>query len=265
MNPPDETRLFRLALWLAVGLTLARVAVLFASPLELYPDEAQYWLWSRNLDFGYFSKPPIVAWSIWATTSIGGDAEAVVRMTSPLYHLGASLAVFAIGRRLYDATTGFMAAALYMLVPGVQLSALIASTDAPLLFCLGLALAAYARLYKEGPSVRVALAFGAAMGLAFLAKYAALLELFGLGLHLVLSRDARRMWRPVTIAAALGAGLLILAPNLIWNAAHGFATVQHTAANANWGSRQLFNPGELASFLGSQFGVFGPIPFAVLV
>ena len=31
---------------------------------ELYPDEAQYWLWSRTLDFGYFSKPPMVAWTI---------------------------------------------------------------------------------------------------------------------------------------------------------------------------------------------------------
>jgi 4-amino-4-deoxy-L-arabinose transferase-like glycosyltransferase len=107
--------------------------------------------------------------------------------------------------------------------------------------------------------------FGAAVGLAFLSKYAALYALIGLALHLLLSRQARAVWRPATIAAAAGTALAILAPNLVWNALNGFATVQHTAANAAWGGRQLFNLPELADFLTSQFGVFGPIPFAVLI
>jgi hypothetical protein len=55
-----------------------------------------------------------------------------------------------------------------------------------------------------------------------------------------------------------------LAPNLIWNARHGFATVAHTASNADWSAAHLFDPAELGEFLVSQFGVFGPIPFAVL-
>jgi 4-amino-4-deoxy-L-arabinose transferase-like glycosyltransferase len=59
-------------------LTVLRVA-LFVTPFELYPDEAQYWLWSRDLAFGYFSKPPMIAWLIWATTGVGGDAEPWVR------------------------------------------------------------------------------------------------------------------------------------------------------------------------------------------
>jgi 4-amino-4-deoxy-L-arabinose transferase-like glycosyltransferase len=106
---------------------------------------------------------------------------------------------------------------------------------------------------------------GALLGLAFLSKYAALYALIGVALHLILDRNARRIWSPPMIAAAVGAMLLVLAPNLIWNAAHGFATVQHTAANANWSPGNLFHPGEMLDFLVSQFGVFGPIPFAVLV
>src|SRR5690606_32116228 len=67
-------------------------------------------------------------------------------------------------------------------------------------------------------------------------------------------------------AAAAGAALAaVLAPNLIWNATHGFATFQHTAANAAWSGVQLFNIQEMAAFLGSQFGVFGPIPLGVLI
>ena len=70
---------------LVAALTLARLIALFTSPLELYPDEAQYWLWSRTLDFGYYSKPPVIAWAIWATTALGGDAEPWVRLSAVMF------------------------------------------------------------------------------------------------------------------------------------------------------------------------------------
>lgn len=71
----------RAAALLIAGLTLVRLVTLFSTPLELYPDEAQYWLWSRTLDFGYYSKPPVIAWAIWATTKLGSDAEPWVRLS----------------------------------------------------------------------------------------------------------------------------------------------------------------------------------------
>src|SRR5689334_21236050 len=114
----------RAALLLTLALTLARLVVLFRTPLELYPDEAQYWLWSRTLDFGYYSKPPVIAWAIWATTALGGDAEPWVRLSACLFQGAATVVVFLIGRRLYGPATGLAAAALYGLMPGVQLSAL---------------------------------------------------------------------------------------------------------------------------------------------
>ena len=96
----------RAAILLTAGLALARLVALFRTPLELYPDEAQYWLWSRTLDFGYYSKPPVIAWAIWATTALGGDAEPWVRLSANLFQAGATFVVFLIGRRLYGAATG---------------------------------------------------------------------------------------------------------------------------------------------------------------
>ena len=126
---------------LMVGaVTLARVAVVFLTPLELYPDEAQYWSWSRDLAFGYFSKPPMIAWVIRATTALGGDGEAWVRLSAPLLHGAAALALSRAGARFYDARTGFWTAALYLLMPGVALSSVVIATDAPLLLFLSLAL-----------------------------------------------------------------------------------------------------------------------------
>ena len=258
---------WRPAILLVAGLALVRLVVLFVSPLELYPDEAQYWLWSRTLDFGYYSKPPMIAWAIWATTAIGGDAEPWVRLSAVLFQAAATLVVFAIGRRLYGDRAALAGAALYGLMPGVQLSALVAATDAPLLFFLGLTILAYVALQgAEGrAALRLAAGLGAALGLAFLSKYAAVYFVVGLAVHLAVSRTARAAWTPARIGLAAAAFAATVAPNLIWNAAHGFATLHHTAANAAWGGRQLFNFAELGEFTASQFGVFGPIPLGALI
>lgn len=266
-SPQGSDGELRAALLLVAALTVARLLALFGTPLELYPDEAQYWLWSRTLDFGYYSKPPMIAWAIWATTAIGGDAEAWVRLSACLFQAGATLVVFLIGRRLYGPQTGLASAALYGLMPGIQLSALVAATDAPLLFFLGVTILAYVNLLEADGRRRVLLAagVGAALGLAFLSKYAAVYFVVGLAVHLALSPPARAAWTLPAAAAALAAFAAVLAPNLAWNATHGFATFQHTAANAAWSGVQLFNVAEMGAFVGSQFGVFGPIPLAVLL
>jgi 4-amino-4-deoxy-L-arabinose transferase-like glycosyltransferase len=267
-SPARTTNDLRAAVLLAAALTAARLVALFSTPLELYPDEAQYWLWSRTLDFGYYSKPPLIAWAIWATTAAGGDAEAWVRLSACLFQAGATVLVFLIGRRLYDGATGLAAAALYGLMPGIQLSALVAATDAPLLFFLGLSILAYVVLLQtDEPRRRLLLAvgLGAALGLAFLSKYAAIYFVIGLAVHAAASPEARRAWSLPVAAAAIAALAAVLAPNLAWNATHDFATFQHTAANAAWSGVQLFNLAEAGLFLLSQFGVFGPIPLGVLI
>lgn len=58
---------------------------------------------------------------------------------------------------------------------------------------------------------------------------------------------------------------LIVMPNIVWNMQHDFATVTHTAANANIQNTLPFHPSELARFLGDQFGVYGPITFSLLI
>jgi 4-amino-4-deoxy-L-arabinose transferase-like glycosyltransferase len=265
----DGRTAFRLALALTAILTFARVAALFASPLELYPDEAQYWLWSRALHWGYVSKPPMIAWLIRATTAIGGEREAWVRLGAPLVHAGAMLALYPVGRRLYGPAIGLLATALYGLMPAVQVSALFIATDAPLMLFLALSLWAYAEMYQR-PSARerrwLGAAAGVALGLAFMAKLAAVYLLIGALLHALLDRDARKAWSGWAWAPALAGLAVVFAPNLAWQQAHGFATVAHTAQeNARWNLASLIHPGELAGFLVAQLGVFGPIPFAALV
>jgi len=268
-SPPFsiEDRAWRLTLLMVAGLTVVRLIALFTTPLELYPDEAQYWLWSRELAFGYFSKPPMIAWLIWLTTKIGGDAEPWVRLSALILHAGAALIIHRIARTLYGGWSGLVAAAIYSLMPGVVLSSGLIATDAPLLFFLALTIWAYVDLATAYAPRRyfVAAGMGAALGLAFLSKYAAIYALGSIVIHALISKAARKRWCPAAIVLFLAAFVLVLAPNFAWNASHQFSTVKHTASNANWGSHSLFNFRELIEFVGSQFGVFGPMPFAVLL
>jgi hypothetical protein len=75
----------RWALLACVAVTVWRLFELFSNPINLSFDEAQYWGWAQDLDWGYFSKPPMIAWVIWLTTAIGqSDAEPYARRC----HLG---------------------------------------------------------------------------------------------------------------------------------------------------------------------------------
>ena len=271
-TPPGslgEDKALAIVLAAAAALTALRIAALFSSPLELYPDEAQYWLWSRSLDWGYASKPPLIAWLIRLTTLIGGDGEAWVRLSAPLVHGGAMLALYPAGRRLYGPAAGLVGALLYGLMPAVQISSLFIATDAPLMLFLALSLWGYVALLQAHTAAGrrwTAAALGLCLGLAFLAKYAAIFLVIGGVLHALTERDVRRAWRGGAWAIALAALFAVLGPNLVWLAHHHFATVAHTAeVNAHWSPAELFHPGKLVEFELDQFGVIGPIPLGVLI
>src|SRR5437588_3650379 len=99
-----------LAVAILATLTLVRLIGLSLSVVDLFPDEAQYWSWSRELAWGYFSKPPLLAWTIALADQVCGSAEACVRAPAPLFYFATSLAVYAIAASLYDQRAAFWAA-----------------------------------------------------------------------------------------------------------------------------------------------------------
>jgi 4-amino-4-deoxy-L-arabinose transferase-like glycosyltransferase len=246
-----------------LALTAARVAALVYSPLTLYFDEAQYWMWSRTLDWGYFTKPPMVAWVIAATTAVFGDAEWAVRLGAPLAHAVAAGAVFSLTRAMYGSWPGFWAGLGWLLLPGVFFSSSLISTDAILLPLWALALYAMWRLV-ETRSWGWAILLGIFFGAGVLAKYAML--------YFVVC-TAFAAWKIVPVREALGsgrgivAGLIgagMIAPNVWWNVQNGFATARHTAANASLDLDNMFHFDELFEFLGGQGAVIGPLILVAL-
>jgi hypothetical protein len=257
----DEERCWRVALWAVFAVTLARLVWLAIGAADLYPDEAQYWLWSLHPAFGYYSKPPMVAWLIAVTTRFFGEDEAAIRLAAPLLHFATGLVIYLLARRLYDARTALWSAVAYITLPGVSASAALITTDAPLLLCWAVALYAFVRAREPGDA-RWWLVVGIAAGLGLLSKYAMAYWLLSALFYLLLIRD-ERIHLP-RFAGAVALALAIYAPNFLWNAANGFASYLHTRDNASLGG-PLFHPAQSLEFLASQFGVFGPIFFATLL
>ena len=266
---------FAVCLLILTALTIVRLIGLRWSVVDLFFDEAQYWAWSRELSFGYFSKPPLLAWIIAGAERICGDSEACLRAPAPVFYFFTCLLIYAIGRALYDARVAFWSALIMASAPGVVFSSRIISTDVPLMLCWALALLAYVKLWNRAAQrprpardTSTDLSWGVVLGLAFgfgmLAKYAMIYFVLGVAIAAVFDPDARALLRTPAIWLALLVGLIVLSPNIWWNIDNGFVTLRHTGDNIH-GNGLAFNPLKGLEFIATQFGVIGPVIFALLL
>ncbi len=259
---PARDPQFRLTLIFLAVVTLLRLAWLAGRPIDLYPDEAQYWIWAQHPAWGYFSKPPMVAWLIAASIHVFGDSDLSVKLPATLTYFFTSVVVYRIAARLYDGQIAAWSAIAFITLPSVSLSSVVISTDVPLLFFWAVATYGFVRAREAGGAPIWWLAVGVAGGLGLLSKYAMGFWLGSAFGFLLLVPEERRHIRGYGAAVLLAA--LVYAPNFLWNAANRFASYHHTAANADLHGFAL-HPGALLEFAGSQFGVFGPVFAATLL
>ncbi|MEL6857110.1 MAG: glycosyltransferase family 39 protein [Pseudomonadota bacterium] len=254
----------RLACIVIAGLLVLRIGLVVASPLELYADEAQYWRWGQSLEWGYYSKPPMIAWVIHFATAGFGDSEWSIRLLAPVFHAFAAAMLFLLSRHMFGAQAGLFTVITYLLMPGIILSSSVISTDGVLFPFWALALYLFWRLREQDLNWLGVAGLGIALGAGFLSKYAMLYFTIGIALTTVFDPATRRAVLSFKGLAFGVVALAIFAPHLIWNAANEFQTVSHTVDNANLGG-ELFNLDHLPRFLGDQLGVFGPVCFIALL
>ena len=272
----------RMVLAFLLVVAALRSAAILMSPLGLGVDEAQYWLWSQEFDFGYYTKPPLTSWIIGLSHMIFGHAEWAVRLPAPWLHLATALVLWRATDWLYGPRAGRWAAILWTLLPLVSLGSFVISTDTPLLLAYSCGLLALAGTLTNRISASRGLFYaGLATGIAMLAKYAAIYFALSLLLFAAWDRIAptnkvardnlagdditnnRTLTLPAIGLFAVGL-LLAVGPNLIWNLVNDFTTVRHLGDNANL-AKQSYSPGNMLGFWGAQFGVAGPAAFALML
>ena len=244
-------------------VTALRLGVVAASGLGFHADEAQYWIWGRDLDWGYYTKPPLIAWLIRASSALCGEAEWCARAVSPVLYACTSLVCGLTARRLHGPAAGLWCGLLFLSLPAVSFSSALITTDVPLLLFWSIALYALLRILDDR-SLAWSVLLGLALGAGFLGKYAMVYFVFGTVLACMLYQQHRWFLISRNLLVAVAVTGAVLAPNIVWNVANGWATVAHVWDNANLG-RDLLHPAKMAEFLAAQFGMFGPFLFAVLI
>ena len=101
----DPAHGWRAAAFLGVAYLLA-LRLVYLGQIELIPQEAYYWNYSRHLDIGYLDHPPLTAWLIALATSLNGS-EFFVRLPALV-----SWCVMALYATLYARDLGGRAVAL---------------------------------------------------------------------------------------------------------------------------------------------------------
>lgn len=196
----------------------------------LHVDEAQYWYWAQNLQWGYFSKPPVLVALIKLSTALFGNGLLGVKLLAMLCWLGASVLLWRLGADMGRERAGLVAAALLAASPASGLLGLAVTTDAPLVLLWTLVMwTAWRAAHAPGRAVwGWWSAAGLALGVAVLSKYTALiLSLSALGLIACAPAGQRgRLWRGVLVAAVVAVGVVL--PHLWWNQQNGWPTWKHT-------------------------------------
>jgi len=232
--------------------------LILAGPIGLGPDEAQYWTWSQKLQFGYYSKPPGIAWQIKLGTLLFGNSELGVRALSLLFGFLLPLAVYLLGRicRLSSAAA-FWAALITAITPLGLLGSLFAITDGglALFWTLSLAVIAYGLAREERPHYYLLALFVVAGALFKWPIYLIWCLLLGLLPFFPFLRS-----RHLPIALLLS--FLGLLPSILWNLENGGVTFLHVFHSLKGAEPAQ---GNFFSFLGAQVALVSPLFFALLI
>ena len=247
------------------GLLLLRVAYILITPLDLSPDEAYYWDWSRRLDWGYYSKPPMVAWINWFSTSLLGAKTWTVRLPAAVLSTGSLFFVFLAGRKIFGERAGLLAAFALALTPGASITSLVMTIDAPLIFFWTMSLYfLWKAATSSGPLWWFATALSCGLGLLSKQTMAAFVPFSFL--FLLLAKGARHHLKTAWPYLAAVIVMMMVSPFLLWNMKHDWITFVHTSHHfEEVGRENLINFRSFASFAGSQLLVFTPITFLLLI
>lgn len=246
-------------------LTAYRVALLAFATADLFVDEAQYWLWGQELDWGYYSKPPLIGWVIRAVTDLAGsDSPFWVRVAGPLFHGASALILTGVARQIADRSTAGAVGLAYATMPSVAVGSFLISTDTILMPFFAGSVGLYIGLIRApgiGRAIPLGLCLGLCLGLGMMAKYAAIYFVLGAGLGALFVAQARIGWQAAL--AAVAAFAVVISPNVIWNLQNDLQTLSHTADNVDWVHQPgiRLNWSGATEFLGAQFAVFGPVLF----
>jgi len=209
------------------GLLLRLIWVKYGN-IDLFAEEAQYWLWSKNLDLSYYSKPPLIAYVNFLSTSLIGATELGVRINAIIIGFILPLLIFQFSKILsLSDRIAFFAAIILMVMPFYNIISLVFTTDS-LVVIFWLLTQIY--LFKAFKTNRLKfwLFAGIFLGLANLSKPIALLYYPIIILYLF--NFKRELIKTRGFCVLIITSFLLISPVIIWLAKNNWLMIKHIFA-----------------------------------
>lgn len=247
------------------ALFVLRGGFLLLNGLDLVGDESYYWDWSRQPDWCYYSKPPMVAWLIGAFTWLLGDVTAVVRL--PALVLGTIFLWFfhATAKAFYGPRGAALALLLILATPINVLANFLMTIDPPL-YCFWMMSLYYLRRALFDQDQKAWLWAGCASAAALLSKQAALVLPLMLLVFILLDRR-RYAWLKREYLFYLLPMLIAAVPILLWNQQHDWVMFGHS--KGHFGAHEAFSVArrlrDARDFLLYQLLLVSPVIFILVL
>ncbi len=251
-------------------ITAFRLWYIHQEFLDLAPDEAHYWEWSRVPALSYYSKGPMVAYIIYISTALIGNTPLGVRLGAVVLAAGTTLIIYRLAQELFvNRQIALGVALLPHLIPLFAAGALIMTIDSPFVFFWSWSLYWIYTAITRAERWRWSL-MGVTFGLGILSKYTMLFFLPSVLVYLLLSPQDRQWLRRSDLYYGFGIGMLFFLPIILWNAQHDWVSLKHLfgqvevhhGLNLHFSWQLLQTLGE---FVGGQAGVISPLLFLLVL
>lgn len=197
---------------------------------SFHRDELLYLALGRHLDWGFASVPPAIGFWGWFGDAVLGGSVGGVRLIATLFGTGTVVITALMAREMLPPTASGKFAVALVGIAGLTTGAFLRPSMLfmPVVFdvfywaLLCLLFLKYLNTEKSS----WLLWFGVAAGFGLLNKYTVLILLFAM-LPGLLFTKRRKVFTNKQLYLAAGLALLIVSPNIAWQAAHKFPVFRH--------------------------------------
>ncbi|WP_297887160.1 glycosyltransferase family 39 protein [Sulfurihydrogenibium sp.] len=232
---------------------VVRVFYVLFRDIDLSPEEAQYWLWSKFLDLSYYSKPPLIAYMNFISTAVLGDTEIGVRINAIILGFFIAVITYLFSKELFkDEKVAFFNSTFIYFIPAYDIASIIFLTDTSLAFFYLLLSYLFYKSVKEDRPVLWTLT-AVAGGLGFLSKYSVVFFFPVAVVYLLLfsKKTFKNRWFYISI---LIAGLFTL-PVVYWNFSNDFVSFKHVGKLSGAQESFSINLKHLGDYILGQIGL----------
>lgn len=233
--------------FLAISLLMFLGNIITSLFSELTFDESYYWMFSNNLDFGYFDHPPMVALSIFLGKSVFCGVFGV-RVMSQLYFLGS---LWILYLTLEKKQSFWWISFLSICFPLIGFSGVFALPDSSIMFFCSLFFL-FLKKYLEEESLLSIFGLAISIAVMFYSKYHGLLII----LLTVCGKPALLKKKSFYAIALLV--LVFFLPHMIWQYKHEFVSFKFHLFGRK---EKHFSIANIGDYIGGQWLLCGFLSF----